>query len=199
MVTKNTIFIALTLILLTGCLDNKCDCSIEDRILTFNEEKLQILNFEEDIWGRMGLSNLKNEKAETFRLLTTPNFIDSTQKTSIVYTLKKIDKEALLTVEHFAAENFPTTPADSVVSVQKYKISNQEWTQFEKLVNNSCFWTMLVDEPRVLDGITWMLEGYTNSTNYCTRKNFHLVVARTHENEGFFDIANKLIDMANSK
>jgi hypothetical protein len=160
---------------LTSC-DQNNGCIVDQAMLERNDSLIAVL--EEDPLLGLFLSRfeevrLKDLDQEIFRLIINNQKYQSTE----IYKLEKTFEKYTLSVKKYAEAKVKPYN-DSLVKFESKNISEKEWLEFQVLVDQGTFWGWPVKiggKASILEGVNWMLEGYSSAGARCTQRNYHLV------------------------
>ena len=169
---KKTIFFYLILLTL-GC-KQKIDCNLNEDILKFNDSIIQKSKSEK--WLSKFLSNTNDseliqseEKAYRFMILGAWGSISS-------YKITKNNNKISITKKNYW-EYYDDRKIDSLGKEKKKELKIKDWIEVENYLANLNFWTSPVikkNDYGVLDGTSYLIEGYSMTKNKCTNRNYHL-------------------------
>ena len=83
---------------------------------------------------------------------------------------------------------------DSLIRDTMRSLTNLEWDEIKKSLDKNCFWTIASNTDReVLDGITWLMEGFDPKKNICTNLKYHFINRVSPEPSGFKNIGEQIM------
>lgn len=191
----------LVSILIINCSKPKCKCEIDNFIQTQNDSLLAEIKSDENYklkkyWSRFDEPILEEQKFESFRFSITVLLYDY-QK---IYRINKEHDKIVLYTKEYAV---PTTTGfrnDSLIKEKIKILTNEEWHEIKNSINQNCFWTLPTDvEKRVLDGSTWILEGYNPNENNCTNLNYHFAYRASPDSSNFKTVSEKIMSLDSFK
>ncbi len=194
MVKLNNLYLLLLLILFS-CQPKNCNCKIDENVLNENIQVIKEYN-KTDNWSKLGLQHHKNFKYDTYRLIIIPSWTNS-----IVYEYileNHTVKPQILVNQYRRLDKDGEVFFNKMNQTTKINLSNEKWTDFEKLVTDKCFWTTPTEsKKRFLDGVSWILEVKKRKVNDCSNQNYH-IVTRVDAAPIFFELCDHLLKLANS-
>ena len=161
------------LLLIVGC-TQKTDCNSNEDILKFNDSIL--LKSKSEKWLSKFLtytndSELNESKGKTYRFMILGPWGGISS-----YKVSKIDDKISITEKKYW-KYYNDRRIDSLGKERTKKLNIKDWNDLESSLNKLNFWNLPVikkDDYRVLDGTSYIIEGYSTLTNKCTNRNYHL-------------------------
>ncbi len=198
-VQKSVIPIILTFLSILSCSDKKpCNCTVNEEINAYNDSLLENQAWDNSIWSQLGISDLKEDKIPGYRMLVLPNWPDTMNGPTLYYLINDSISPKLI-VRHYSRISNWNPQLKITYHSDTFAISIDEIADFNRSVEENCFWTMLVSEPQVLDGIYLSIEGYSIEPNACTERRYHHTEVFTSTNKAFFNVTNRLIKLEREK
>ena len=183
------------LITVSACVSEKCDCSIKNEILKENNKELDRIE-KSMSWSQLGLQDYLDFKNDTYRLTIAPTWGNS--QISEFKIENGWGKPKILINRYEWNSRSTNSKLNKIGQTEELTLSDNEWTEFDNLITEKCFWTMPVSSKEMyLDGTGWILEVKKRRENPCSNKNYHLV-SRVDNSPIFFELCDKLLKLANS-
>lgn len=170
----------------SSCTDN-CGCNVENHDFEHNDSVIKVID-SVGIWNKLDLVNLDEYQNNSYRLGIFPSFYCEKR----VFTLVNIPDSSFIVV------NYYDTSDDLEIILtkrEKYYLDNSQVLEFEKQLDDNCFWTTKSDGRPSLDGITWIIEGKIKTNNSCSKRNSHIVLRKATDSI-FFELCDKFLTLA---
>lgn len=150
------------------------NCNLSNEILNFNDSIIQKSQSEK--WLSHPLTKINDteltktrEEAYRFTILGAWGSISSYK------IVKNSDRVSITKKEYW--KYYDDREIDSLGKEKTKKLNMNDWNNLESYLNNINFWTLPVikkDDYRVLDGTSYLIEGYTLLKNECSHKNYDI-------------------------
>ena len=196
--SKN-IFLILLFVLNLSC-QNKCDCTIDLKVVQKNDSILNTINSVNKINYQKYLESIKEpdlrfENNEVYRV-SIKNLMNGS---TFVYRIQNDFENYTMIVK----KNYKTGKGgDSIEKKSERTLLKSEWNNFQSQIHKSCFWTFPVRNLKEggFDGSIWTLEANSPNRDNCTGRKFHAVVRWSPKKETeFYKLCNLLIEFDNEK
>ena len=131
--------------------------------------------------------SILSAKTETYRFIWASSFVSDT---TLIFRIEKRNG-------HYKAikKVFPDN-RDTVVVKTEFEISKDVWSNIVNGLAASNFWTYPTSSSkRVLDGASWLLEGYKPIKDKCTLNNYHRVGRVTSSDTAFISMCKLLYEL----
>ena len=163
--------------LFLNCKSN-LDCEIDPLVIKSNDSiisKMESNSSGQKWWNdylrKLDEPILKKTDKEVYRLL----IYNSMKQSSKTYRIFKNWNSYKLVYKEFGNEDSDKI-ADELFVNKEMELSKKEWIGFQKLLQNSEFWSLPVTIDRNgFDGTSWVLEGMNPKGNECTNRKYHLI------------------------
>ncbi|MCF8278547.1 MAG: hypothetical protein K9J17_17600 [Flavobacteriales bacterium] len=191
------IWVLPALFLLVGCSGQEtCNCTLNDEMDVYNDSLLTNQNWDNGLFGEVGLKDLRSNQTNAIRMLVVSDWPDSVVH---VYSLTQSNRGAQLVLSEYLKYDDYRIPDISAFTHDTIAVSTENWNALNKELNERCFWSMLVEEPMVLDGTIHSIEVYRVESNPCTRNKYHSVkISSRYGKDDFYSISNGIAQLANS-
>ena len=185
-----------------GCKKN-VECEINQLIIKSNDSIISKIKYDSsgqkwwnDYLTKLEEPDLKNTNIESYRLL----IYNSMTQSSKTYRIFKNRHSYKLVFKEFGNEDSDEIANELIIN-KTTELSNKEWIEFQKLLQDSRFWSLPVKIDRIgLDGTSWVLEGMNPNGNECTNRKYHMVIRwQPIDTMKVMDINYKLIELTGNK
>lgn len=180
-----------------ACQD-KLDCDVDLAKVKTNDSIISALEVNQhftEYWDRLAEPQLKSSTTECYRL----TIYDLMERTSSVYTLEELTDSYTLTVRKYHASTHQGRK-DSIMAETKKTVRASQWNNFKLQLSNLNYWTLGVrDDRHVLDGTSWILEGFMPDAYNCTEHEYHIVGRASPEPSKFRNVCEELVAIANPR
>ncbi|MGV3613289.1 MAG: hypothetical protein ACO1N0_20190 [Fluviicola sp.] len=193
---KTGLILLLLILTITSCDTEKsfkCNCDTSD--LVYNDSIMksfhQNRNYFKDQMEYYHVPPLRSYGRVSFRLSITHSFSNYVQK----YTLVEKDKGAELDVREYALEGMDCHILKRPL-IKRYQIqlTDEQWNSIKEAVNENCYWTNKMAEgyPMMLDGGSWILEGFDPESGNCANREYTIDGCRTDYKNKLGDLCRKI-------
>ncbi|HKX86812.1 MAG TPA: hypothetical protein VJL37_09065 [Flavobacterium sp.] len=180
---KHSILIFLiTLSFLIACMgcNNKPNCHLDAEVLRKNDSTIAVMKSKKTLSHFLNrlqepeLASLKEEEIYRFWVLSSFGDYHS-------YRINKSgDSYVILSKSYFECKEdtlqHKNIRIDSLSKERKTIVSTQDWKAIKNSLDGIHFWRLPVRyKEYYLDGVAYIVEGYTSEKNECTGRNYHAV------------------------
>ncbi|MEL7530299.1 MAG: hypothetical protein AAFN10_03280 [Bacteroidota bacterium] len=188
------VLIGLCSLFVLGCDQFYCPCESSPLVNQYNDSTLnEVLNSElgaPTAWKNFDELKLSESEGEAYRFLYLAPF----GKYKKIYRLEALGSAKVLTIKTFSATYDSLGERTESEEKSTRNLSLKEWSSFQNVLSENCFWHMPVfDERRGLDGSNWLLEGFEPTPNRCQRRDYHFVYrwAPNTSSQAFLEICDE--------
>jgi hypothetical protein len=186
--------------ILLSCQKKECQCNADPVVIRTNDSLIQVIKNRaiKEYWDRFDEPVLYSQNKEFYRLKITVLLADYCK----IYRVEKEGDDHKLYVKEYAVSTTTAFRADSLIRNYSKMISVAEWRNITAAFEKNCFWTMPLDVERnhhILDGSSWLLEGFSPGGNLCTPAQYQLVDRQSPDSSGFTNICDQFIALDSLK
>jgi len=167
----------LAILIINSCCKSKepFPCNCDNKFLAHNDSVLRDVVADTASFNHMhrvySLPKITRYETETYRLKMSHTFSSYIQ----FYTLSRKKIGATLEIIQFYDDRNKKT---TIKVDKKYTVplSEDQWLSIKKTIDTSCYWSNEAGKGyhQVLDGGTWLLEGYDPDQRNCPNRTYHI-------------------------
>lgn len=183
---KTFLFIGISTFILLSCSQEPYKCNCDTSAVTKNDSIIGSMLKDTSSYNRFlrnyRIPHLAIYKNECYRLKLSHSFSKYTQ----IYTLIHTGSGAVLDVKEYL--NPKSKPVKLKLHIAyTIELSNKQWHEIKKAIETNCYWSQPINERnrQVLDGGSWLLEGYDPEKRNCAKALYHIDDCYYEDNSDF--------------